>query len=285
MGAVLAFGACLSWGWGTHVAARWTAEWGTLRVTGWSQLAGLAPMLPWLLLTSHALSPADVSRGVIAGVGAGTSLALLYHACMRMSPGLAAAVAGVTGAVIPLIYTVAASVPLSPLAVAALIPCVAGVGIVVRAHDHERPVAGGRLAGKVAPYEAALSGAAMGVYYVALSQADDPAVTVGAARAAGAALLLTVVLAMASRHPRPTAATLAGVTLTGVLGAVGGIAYAYAASLADLVSVVAIVSVAPVVTAMIGRWQTDERLDAMQRAGLVVCVAGAALAGVSIIGT
>jgi drug/metabolite transporter (DMT)-like permease len=287
MTAVLALVACGAWGYSTHAAARGARAWGTLRLTAWSQLAGLALMVPWLIVSRPSAVPDDALYGVLAGLGSGTSLALLYDACSRMSPGLAAAVSGVIAAVVPLIHTIAIGAPPSVFTAASLIPCIAGVTIVAVGRQPEAPAPKGtRAPGTIALYEAGLSGAAMGVYYIALARVGEPAFAVTEARIVATVLLLGVLLMWnpPARVSRPCRAPLATVALVGVFGAAGTIAYGYAADVSTLVSVVAIVSIAPAVTAWLGRWRADERLATVQVCGLLACVAGAALAAISTIG-
>lgn len=286
MTAVLALVACGAWGYSTHVAARGARAWGSLRLTAWSQCAGLALMVPWLAVARPSAIPDDAIYGVLAGLGSGTSLALLYDACSRMSPGLAAAVSGVVAAVVPLIQTVAVGTPPSVFTAASMLPCIAGVTIVAAGRrSAPPPPAGTRAPATIALYEAGLSGAAMGVYYIALARVHEPAFAVTEARIVATVLLLTVLLMWnpPARVSRPGRGPLSSVVLVGVSGAVGTIAYGYAADVSTLVSVVAIVSVAPAVTAWLGRWRADERLATVQVCGLLACVAGAALAAISTI--
>jgi drug/metabolite transporter (DMT)-like permease len=286
MTAVLALVACGAWGYSTHAAAGGAQAWGTLRLTAWSQFFGLGLMVPWLILSRPAAIPDDALYGVLAGLGSGTSLALLYDAVSRMSPGLAASVSGTIAAVVPLLHTVAVGTPPSLFTAASLLPCVAGVTFVaIGRRSAAPPAAGTRATGTLALYEAALSGAAMGVYYITLSRVHEPAFAITEARIVATVLLLGV-LAIWSRPGGvswPARAPLSAVVLVGVTGATGTIAYGYAADMSTLVSVVAIVSVAPAVTAWLGRWRTAERLGTVQVCGLLACVAGAALAAISTI--
>jgi uncharacterized membrane protein len=286
MTAALAFVACGAWGYSTHVAARGSRSWGALRLTAWSQFAGLALMVPWLIVARPSAIPDDALYGVLAGLGSGTSLALLYDACSRMSAGLAAAVSGVIAAVVPLLHTVVVGTAPSLFTALSMLPCIAGVTIVAAGRRREAPPPKGtRAPTTIALYEAGLSGAAMGVYYISLARVNEPAFAITEARTVATVLLLSVLLMWhpASRVSRPGPAPWSTVALVGISGAAGTIAYGYAADVSTLVSVVAIVSVAPAVTAWLGRWRSDERLAAVQVFGLLACVAGAALAAISTI--
>jgi drug/metabolite transporter (DMT)-like permease len=283
--AVLALVACGAWGYSTFVAARGSRTWGTLRLTAWSQAAGLALMIPWLVAEHPATISHDAIYGVLAGLGSGTSLALLYDACSRMSPGLAASVSGVVAAFVPLAHTVIVGEPPSALTALSVLPCIAGVTIVaigqrrggaaVRAATH-------RSSGRIALAESVASGAAMGVYYVSLAEVHEPALAVTEARSVATIMLLGVLLT-AGRASRAGRAPVATVVIVGLSGAAGTIAYGYAADVTTIVSVVAIVSLAPAVTALLGRFRADERLELLQVVGLLACVCGAALAAVSTI--
>lgn len=285
MTAVLALVACGAWGYSTFVAARGSRTWGTLRLTAWSQAAGLALMVPWLVAEHPSTISHDAIYGVLAGMGSGTSLALLYDACSRMSPGLAAAVSGVVAATVPLLHTVIVGQPPSALTALSVLPCVLGVTIVAigqRRGGEQAVSAVRRSAGRVALAESVGSGAAMGVYYVSLAEVHSPALAITEARSVATLMLLGVLLT-AGRASRAGRAPVATVVIVGLSGAAGTIAYGYAADVTTIVSVVAIVSLAPAVTALLGRFRADERLEFLQVVGLLACVCGAALAAVSTI--
>lgn len=281
MSIVLALVACVAWGYSTHEAGRGSRAWGALRLTTWSQFAGLALMLPWVAVAGVSVSGGAVLYGLLGGIGTSLSLLLLYDACVRMSAGLASAVSAVVAAVVPLGHVWLTGSPVSMLALASMVPCVGGVVIIALARQPEAAVTRPALGrGTFALWEAAASGAAMGLYYLAIALVDDPTLAVVEARALSAVLLLVPLLALPTA-PSRVRAPIRSVLAVGGAGALGSIAYGYAADGSTLIAVVAILSVAPAVTAWLARWLTAERLGRAQILGLLVCVAGAALAAVS----
>jgi drug/metabolite transporter (DMT)-like permease len=282
MSVLFALVACLAWGYSTYEAGRGSRAWGALRLTTWSQAAGLALMVPWLAVAGLELSRDGVLYGLLGGIGTGLALLLLYDACVRMSAGLASAVSAVTAAVVPLAHVWLTGSPVSTVAVLSMTTCVGGVAIIALTRDGDQrpPALPLRGASRLALGEAAASGAAMGFYYLAIAMVDDPTLAVVEARAISAIVLLVPLLALRTAPARGRA-PMGSVLAVGLAGAAGSIAYAYAADGATLIAVVAILSVAPAVTAWLGRLLSEERLGTAQAVGLLVCVAGAALAAVS----
>lgn len=291
--------ACIAWGFSSYSAGNGTQGLAALRLTARSQLVGLLVMLPWLLLSQANPLPRDVVIGVVAGASSGVSLALLYDACCRMQPALASAISAVVAALVAPLHALATGTTPTLLAAAGLVPCVLGVTLVAAA----QPRVGQRRA--VAPVaEAVLSGAAMSVYYVALSGVSSAAFAVTGSRVVATLMLGGfVAVVVRSRAPDPEPEPAPGPALdlvevtslrqrrvptrlvltVGISGALGTVAYGHAATAtaAALISIIAIVSMSPVVTALLGYWNRGEQLARLQSGGLALCVVGACLAAVA----
>jgi drug/metabolite transporter (DMT)-like permease len=259
-----------------------------LRLTAASQLAGLAVMAPWLVLSGPELTLQDALYGTLAGVSSGASLALLYDACCRMSPALASAISAVVAALLaPVHAAITGNVP-PVLAVVSMFSCVLGVGLVAAAQPRRE---GRRTTAPV--LEAVLSGVFMSIYYISLALVSSAAFAVTEARVVATVMLALLLFVVAySRAQRLDAETMAVsrratpralIFSVGLSGAIGTIAYGYAATTtaSTLISIVAIVSMSPVVTAVLGYWWRREQFSALQIGGLSVCVIGATLAAVS----
>jgi uncharacterized membrane protein len=279
---ILAIGACFFWGYSTHRAAGGTPGLAAaLQLTAWSQGAGLALLIPWILSSGATLSHRDAAYGLLSGAAVGLSLVLLYDACCRMSPGLASAVSAAVAAIFVLVHTIATGVSPSALAVVSLFASVLGVGLISTA----MPRSGNSRT--IAPLaEAALSGAVMAVYYIALALVSNVAYVVTVGRSVST-FMLTLLVVMSTRPVaswRMKTPPLRLILSVGFSGVIGTLAYGYAATTTSmLVSIVAIASLAPVVTALLGYWRRGERFTVMQMGGLAACILAATLATVSII--
>lgn len=277
IGAALAVFATAAWGWSTHEAGPAAARVGALRLTVWSQFAGLGLLVPALLLAHETMSVADTWRGVAAGVGSGLSLLALYHACARMSPGLASATAGATTALLSLFVVVLSAQAVSLLVVLGLGPCVLGVALISATSDEDAP-------GRVRPWamvEAVASGAFMAVYYFSLAGSGAPVYAVLVARLAALVLLAALTTRNTTLPAHRTERSVGSYVSVGVSGAAGTLAYGVAATQADILMLVAIASCAPAVTAALSHLRFGEVLSRLQIIGLGACVVGAAAASAS----
>jgi drug/metabolite transporter (DMT)-like permease len=248
-----------------------------LRLTVWSQLAGLGLLVPALLVVHETMTMADTWRGIAAGFGSGLSLLALYHSCARMSPGLASATAGAVTALLALVVVVISAQTVSLLVVLGLGPCVAGVALISASNGEDAP-------GRVRPWamvEAVASGAFMAVYYFALAGSGAPVYAVLMARIAALSLLMTLTPRMTARPAGPARSSTASYVSVGISGAAGTLAYGVAATQADILMLVAIASCAPAVTAALSHLRFGEVLSRLQIVGLSACVVGAAAASAS----
>lgn len=273
----LAFIAYAAWGFSTFEAAYASRTWGALRLTAWSQLTGVLLYLPLLFVLSHDVSPLDIGRGSLAGVGSGTGVALLYEGCLRIPAGLAAAMSGLFGAVVPLVYSVVSGTARSPLTVASVGLCIAATTLVVlsggpgAAHNVFNP------SWYLGLLIVALSGCALGLYYIELAAVHDKLTGAIAARLI-ASLTMFPTLKLLSRAIRPPRTALRAMLLVAASGAVGTITYAEAASAANMVAIVAIVSLSPALTALLAWRFAGQRITSLQTLGLGLSVIGAAAA-------
>jgi len=219
----------------------------------------------------------DLLIGTLAGVVNVTGLGLLYSALARHAAAVVAPVAAVVGSLVPVLWGFLQGERPSPVVLAGIAAAMVAAGLVSLGPSEERL---GMARGAA---EAVAAGVALGSSLVLFSETGRASgqwpVLSARAGALVAVVVAVAVLSLSSvgrvrlPHGRPLAlAVTAGafdVTATALL--------VYAVR-RELLSVVApIASLAPAFTVVLAWLLTHERVNAVQRAGLVVAVAGLAL--------
>ncbi len=239
----------------------------TVTVVIWSNLAGLA----LALLAIATVAPgqprlADVGWGALAGLAGSLGAALLYRALANGVMMLAAPVAAVAAAVLPVVVGVAIGEHLRPLAMVGVVLALVALALVSRSG-----AAGtGRVTVPVmVPVALALgAGLGFGAFMVAMSQTPHssglwPLVF---ARCAS----LSVLLATARLRRTPLRAPLPAVRmcwLAGVLDMASGVLYLLAVRDGSLALVGLLASLSPVSTVLLARVVLKERTRLWQRLG------------------
>jgi drug/metabolite transporter (DMT)-like permease len=268
----LALCASLSWGTGDFLGGRASRRLHVLTVLATSQLAGLAAVVVWALLSGDALPPAtDLALAAGAGLGGAVGLAALYRGMAVGAMGIVAPISALSP-LVPLTVGLATGEQPSPLQLAGIVVALGGVLLVSR-----EPSGSGswRAAGTGL---ALLAATAFGLYFVLLDGAADAsvpwAVTVARATSVTVAVLAALVVGATLRPPLGMLPALVVVGVADV-GANALFALATTRGLLSVVSVLA--SLYPVVTVVLARALLGERLAASQRAGGAAALAGAAL--------
>jgi drug/metabolite transporter (DMT)-like permease len=269
---VLALAAACLWGTGDFLGGLASRRAKALVVVFWSQLAGMAGLVVWLLLSgAHAPDAAHSLAAVGAGVAGAIGLACLYR-------GMAI---GAMGIVAP----ISATAPLVPLAVDAargtsptqpqwlgITFALAGVMLVSREPGSGilRPTAGVSLA-----LAAALG---FGLFFVGLGVAaqDGPEAAATAARVG--AVGFVIVSLTATRTSTRIARRIWPLVLTvGIFDTSANVLMAFAATLGSIGAVAVLSSLYPLATIALARMVLHERLGPTRTAGGLVALVGAAL--------
>jgi drug/metabolite transporter (DMT)-like permease len=268
---VLALGASLAWGVADFLGPLWGRSWGTLRVMFWAQVGGVAAIA--LTVAVRAEGPRD--RLVLLAVPAAISGTLGLYAYYRgMAVGAMTVIAPIAGAsaVIPVVWGIASGDNPSAPQLAG-IGC-AIVGVALASIEHSEGVR--RVASGVGL--ALLAAIGFGFYF-------PPMHTAGKADFWWASLifrmtaLMVVAAAVAARRPplHLPRRTLLLVAAVGIGDMLGNLLFAASAA-GGLISLTAVLaSLYPVVTVLLAARVLRERISGVQRAGIVLTLAGVLL--------
>jgi drug/metabolite transporter (DMT)-like permease len=235
------------------------------------QTASLVGAAAFVAVVGGSTDRAGLALGVAAGVANGIALASFYRAA-AMGPLSVVAPIGSTGAVVPVVASIAFGERPSVLQLVGIPVAVLGVALAASkaaagpSEPHE-PRSGVRLA--------VFSAVAFGGFLAIFAAAADHGSAVALLSSRAALLVCTVAVVVVARLPsgvprRDWAAT----AVPGLLLVIGTAAYGVATT-KGLVSVVSVLAtLSPVVTITLAVLLLGERLVGRQRAGVVVALLG-----------
>ena len=269
---LLALGASLSYGLGDFLGGLKSRALHVATVLALSQLAGLAAILVWLLVSGDAFPGAGtIGWAAGAGIGGAAGLAALYRGLAIGAMGIVAPISAVAAAV-PFTVGVAGGERPGALQVAGIVVALAGVALASR-----EPAAqgGGRAAGVGLALVAA---AGFGLYFVCMDRAAEESVAwaVASARSTSVALALAAALAVGASL-RPAAQHLPAVAAVGLCDVGANVLFAIASTRGFLSVVSVLTSLYPVVTVALAALLLHERIGRTQRLGVIGALAGAAM--------
>ena len=270
-GLALALGASIAWGVADFVGPLWGRTFGALRVMLWAQLAGVLAL--GIAIAARGQAPHDWA--VLLAAPAALSGTLGLYAYYRgMAVGAMTVIAPIAGAsaVVPVVFGIASGDNPSAAQVAGIGCAIVGVALasLEQSAGDRRVAAGAGLA--------VLAAIGFGFYF-------PPMHTAGHADFWWASLvfrctaLAVVAAAVAARRPelRLDRRNLAVVVAVGLGDTLGNVLFAAASGhgLISLTSVLA--SLYPVVTVLLAAQVLRERIAPVQRAGIVLTLAGVVL--------
>jgi len=234
-------------------------------VTLVSQAVGLLLMIA-LALFSHEPIPSThaILLGCAAGLSGSIGVALFYRALAVGKMGIAAPIAAVITAIIPVTVGMISQGLPGPLALVGFGLAFVGVWLLSRsATSAGRPQGLGL---------AVLAGFGFGGFLVFLAQTDTPAVfwALTAARTASVALLVIVVLSTQHKTWHPNRNSLPLVFAAGVLDVGGNILYLLATQSGRLDVAAVLASLYPAFTVILARGILKEHIARMQLLGVVI---------------
>ncbi len=255
------------------VAARRSA---VFAVTVISQLAGLVALLAVLAFTHWRLTPHDLIFGALAGICAGGGLALFYHALAIGRMGVVSPITAVLAAAVPVIASLVHGEHLRATQAAGML--LALVAVVLISASFEEGEGGTREIATEGVREALLAGLIIGGFILFLSRAS-PASGVAIllpARAASVLVLLAIAAGLRG-SVRASRSVLPLIVLCGVLDMTANAFFVLSAR-AGYVSIASVLTgLYPASTVVLAWLVLRERLQRVQRWGVVLALAGVAL--------
>jgi drug/metabolite transporter (DMT)-like permease len=255
------------------LAARRTA---VFAVTVLSQLSGLAVLLGILALTRWHLVGSDVVFGALAGICAGGGLVLFYHALSIGRMGVVSPITAVLASAVPLVASVARGERLHATQIVGM--AIALVSIVLIAASFEESEEGKREIATEGVREALIAGVVIGGFILFLSRAQ-PASGIAILLPARIASVLVLLLCAAAFRGRlrTSLRALPLVVVCGVLDMAAN-AFFLLSARAGYVSIAAVLTgLYPASTVLLAWVVLRERLQRIQRVGVVLALAGVAL--------
>jgi drug/metabolite transporter (DMT)-like permease len=274
LGIALGLAASVSWGISDFLGGLQARRFSALSVLVVSQPVGA--VLAFGVAAVFGEDPLPASKFLVAaGGGAAVVLALgAFYRAMALGSVSVVATIGALGLLVPVAGGIAQGETPDGLQAVGGAVAVAAVLLVAREPDPEW-----RAANRASVGLAALAALGFGTFFLAIDDAagNDPAWTIAAARAGGVTVLLALALALRPELPAARGTVLAALLAIGCFDILANSLYAVATThgLLPLVSVAA--SLYSAVTVLLARFVLGERLAPMQRAGVVVALAGIAL--------
>lgn len=271
LGALLALGSSVDWGVSDFLGGRRSATLSTLTVLLVSQVASLLLLAAGVVVLGAALPPAgSVGVAALAGLGEVVGVAALYR-------GLAVGVTGVVSPasaaapVIPLAAGLLTGELLTPVQGLGLVAVV--VGVVLTAASRADGARRERVPAGIG--YGLLSAAGFGTSFVGIAVASEASVPWALLVSRSAAVVAVVAAVLASRsRPVPGRGDLPALVLIGALIVAADAAYATSTTLGDLSTVAVLAAFHPVVTILLARVHTRERLGPLRQLGVAVAVGG-----------
>jgi drug/metabolite transporter (DMT)-like permease len=217
-------------------------------------------------------TPAQVSWGALAGVGAGAGTAFLYRGLSAGRMGVVAPVSGVGATVIPVLIGVLGGERPAPLVWLGMIAALPGIWLVSREES------GAPAVGPTGLLDGVLAGIGFGVLFAALGQVPGGAGFWPLAAAEVASVVSVVAASLVlGGDPRPHAGEQWWGLLSGLLAAAAGMSFLLATH-HGLLSVSAVLtSLYPAFTVLLAALVLRERIHRVQAQGLVLCGAAVVL--------
>jgi len=244
-----------------------------LTVTLGIQAVGLVALLPVLVLLPGQASLGALATGGVAGVFGSVGLVLYLRAMATGKIGVVSPVAALVGAAVPVGWgVVLAGDALSSRQLVGIV-----LGLIAVVAVASGPPGSDRRAGARSVTAAVVSGAAFGLFFVALdaSPPDSGLWPVLGSRLA-AITVLTVTIISRGRALVPVGSGRL-VAISGAGDVAGNVLFLLATrgGLLSLASLLA--SLYPVVALLVARWWLQERLTGLQAAGVLVALAATGL--------
>ena len=245
------------------------------RVAALAQVVGLALAVPTALVAhTERVSDGDVAWAAASGAAVGVGLVAFYSAMTRGLISLVAPVTAVTGALVPVVYAVAAGERPGTAAVVGIVLALAAIGLVSLATAASPP----RAAGLGALPPAFAAGILFGLFYVCFARVHEDAGMwpVAISRVSSSATVIALALGVTGGLAVQRAAV-PRIALIGALelGAAVTLLLALQRGPVSVASVLA--SLYPVTTTFLAAFVLRERLRGLQLVGVAFALVAVTL--------
>ena len=272
--ATVCFGllASASWGAGDFSGAMATKRIGAVSVVALSHLLGLALMPLIALLVSEPLPEVgDLLLGALAGLCGTVGLVALYRALSSGRMGIAAPVASVISAGLPLLLSLALGHVPGTLQAIGFVCGLASVWLIGRTVDMTNDRSGLGLA--------VIAGVGFAAFFICLDRLQSTAVfwPLTAARAASTAVMLGTALYSGRPLRVQDRRVMLAVVGAGVLDVLGNVAFVLATQNGELGVAAVVSALYPAMTVLLARFFLREHVTRPQMVGIGLALAAVAL--------
>ena len=265
----LALGASLAWGSADFGGGLLARRFPVVGVAVVSQAAGFVALAVVAVATGAAIDGHGFELGLLAGVGGGLGLAAFYRALAVGTVSVVAPVAA-CGAVVPLVLSLVAGD--DPHAIALVGAVVALAGAVMASLEERAADEPGR---RDAVVLAAAAAVLLGLFVFFLGRGSQHGGALSAlVGARTGSLSLLAVWALATRTPVTFGRATAAVAGVGLMDVAANALFALASREGLLAIVSVLGSLYPVPTVVLAHVVLRERISAVQRAGVLIALAG-----------
>jgi drug/metabolite transporter (DMT)-like permease len=269
----------VGFGTGDFLGGRASSRGSVLGTLVMSQAVGFAGSLVLAVVTAASVATHDIVLGMCAGVLNVCGLALLYRALARHVIGVVAPIAAVVGSIVPVTWGLLRGERPSAVTLLGVVLAICAGALIGRESSATR---GGWAAGAAL---AAVAGLALGasLVFFAETSSDSGMWPVFAARGTAAVLVWIVAGILVVRHdaPRLPPGRMAGVALAaGVLDVTATALLLLAVRRGLIVVVAPIAALAPGFTVLWAWALLGERLERVQRIGIVIALLGLVLVSI-----
>jgi drug/metabolite transporter (DMT)-like permease len=273
VGIALALGSSLVWGSADFLGGLLSRRLPLGAVTVASQSAGFVALLVWLAASGFRLDGRAVAYGLAAGVGGGIGLAAFYKALALGTMSIVSPIAA-CGALVPFVLALATGERPATAAVAGALVALAGA-ILASIDEHRAPEAE-RRRGVLLALAAAV---ALGffIYFLGLGGRHGETLSALVGARVGSLSLLLAAALVTRAQLRLDARSWLRVALLGLLDTSANGLFALASARGYLSVVSVLGSLYPVVTVLAAHAFLAERISRVQRAGVVLALAGVAV--------
>jgi drug/metabolite transporter (DMT)-like permease len=268
---LLALGASLAWGFGDFFGPLASRTVGILRILFWAQVGGVAALVLAIVIRAQGPAGWGVLFAVLASLGGMLGLFAYYRGMVEGAMSVVAPIAGVS-AIIPVVFGIATGDNPSTPQVLGIACALVGVGLASIEHHEGSP----RIAAGVGL--ALLAALGFGFYFPWMHAAGKVDFWWASLVFRTTALLLVAGVVAGRRAPvRLEPRYIAIAAAVGLADTIGNVLFAASSGngLVSLTSVLA--SLYPVVTVLLAASILHEQVARMQKAGIVLTLAGVVL--------
>jgi len=211
-------------------------------------------------------SPRDCIISILAGFLGALGLAALYFGLSRGAAALIAPVAGVVGAIIPILVGIGIHGSPGRIPMLGFVFALFGIGVVSRSGGRESGLRNQGL------FFGLLAGLGFGGFLALMPQVNSDQIFTPLAFAKLSGVLVAIVLIRSARMPAPKLSDNPLALLTGLLDTGGNLFYLAGAANARLDLVAVVSSLYPAFTVLLSSLILKERVSRLQWLGILACV-------------